>query len=119
MIKKLITLAAIPIGIALAPPAGADPGIGCETLRWGIFGQLRTICDGPQNSDGSWMRLRIFWTPAHYVPFRCYSSTYSSSCSGGYHVDDTLQGQEKYLVFPHNVLHDEPGWLPPGTDVLR
>lgn len=118
--KTLLTaLLAVPF-ITLAPTAQADPGIGCETIRWGFLGsQLRTICDGPRNPDGGWMRLRIVWTPAHYVPFRCTSSAYSASCGGGYHVDDTLQAKETYLVFDHNVLRDEPGWLPPGTDIIR
>ena len=123
------TLVAVAAGAALAftgtawaaqAEADADPGIGCETIRWGFLGsQRRTVCDGPTRPDGSWTRARVVWTPAHYVPVSCYSGRYSSSCSGGYHVDQTVQAQESYVVFPSNVLPDEPGWLPPGTDVIR
>jgi hypothetical protein len=37
-------------------------------------------------------------------------------CSGGYHVPQTTQTQESYVVTPDTVLPDEPGWLPPGTN---
>ncbi|WP_233152654.1 hypothetical protein [Mycobacterium sp. NS-7484] len=113
-------------GIAAATvPAKADPGIGCERIDWGLHfltPQKRTICDGPKQADGSWKRFRQLWTPAHYVPLRtsCYG-TYTISCttSGGYHVDDQIWEEMTYVVFDHNVLPDEPGWLPPGTAVLR
>jgi hypothetical protein len=107
-------------GIAYAADVKADPGIGCQTDRWGFLGSSRrTICDTPRAADGSWTRLRIVWTPAHYVPVSCYSSRYYGSCSGGYHVDETLQARETYPVTDGNVLADEPGWLPTGTDVIR
>lgn len=120
MITKLIAGAAVVSAIALAPPAQAYPDVGCESIRWGFLGsQVRTICDGPQQPDGGWMRARVVWTPAHYVPLRCYSSAYSGSCTGDYYVDESVQAKETYLVFPYNVLQGEPGWLPPGTDVIR
>ena len=124
MKKKLIAGAigaAAVAAVSLAPVAQAVPlGIGCETIHWGLFGyQRRTVCDGPIRPDGSWERGRVVWVPAHYVPFSCFSGTYSSSCSGGYSVDTSIVAQEKYVVFPSNVLPDEPGWLPPGTDTIR
>ncbi|QGJ90094.1 membrane protein [Mycobacterium phage Indlulamithi] len=104
-----------------APKAKADGyDFGCETIHWGFLGsQRRIICDGPKRPDGSWERGRVILTPAHYVPRSCYFGTYSSSCSGGYQVDTTVQARESYIVFDSNVLPDEPGWLPPGTDTLR
>lgn len=103
-----------------ASDSKADPGIGCETIRWGFLGsQLRTICDGPRNADGSWNRARRIWTPAGYVPFRTYCSSYSCSSSGGYYRAESTQQFELYLVFDSNVLPDEPAWLPAGTVVLR
>ena len=100
--------------------ADADPSIGCETIRWGFLGsQRRTICDGPRRADGSWTRARVVWTPAGYVPRSTYCGTYSCSSSGGYYREETLQAKETYVVFDSNVLPDEPGWLPPGTDVIR
>ena len=123
MIKRLIVggLAALAIGLGIAPVAQAAPaGLGCETIHWGFLGsQLRTVCDGPVQPDGSWMRYRVVWVPAHYVPYSTYCGTYSCSSSGGYSVDQTLVAKENYIVFPTNVLPDEPGWLPPGTDTLR
>lgn len=119
-----ITALVIP-GIGYAADASADPGIGCERISWGLHiltPQKRTICDGPRRADGSWERWRQLWTPAHYVPLRtsCYG-TYSISCTttGGYAVDDQIWEEQTYVVFDHNVLPDEPGWLPPGTAVLR
>jgi hypothetical protein len=123
------TLVAVAVGAALAftgtafaaqADADADPGIGCETIRWGFLGsQRRTICDGPRRPDGSWTRGRVVWTPAGYVPRSTYCGTYSCSSSGGYYREETLQAKETYVVFDSNVLPDEPGWLPPGTDVIR
>lgn len=122
--KRLLIggLAALTIatGIGVAPAAQANPSIGCETIHWGFLGsQRRTVCDGPRQSDGSWLRGRVVWTPAHYVSARSYCSSYSCSYSGGYYVDESVQAKETYTVFDTNVLPDEPGWLPPGTDVLR
>lgn len=109
-------------GIAYADHANASPAIGCETVAWPNllnWGQKRTVCDGPRRPDGSWERARELWTPAHFVPFRCSSSRYSISCSGGYHVGQTTQAFERYMVFDHNVPPGEPGWLPAGTVVIR
>ncbi|MBP3086988.1 CDGP domain-containing protein [Mycolicibacterium fortuitum] len=99
-------------------PSKAAPGLGCETiaapglLNWG---QKRTICDTPRRADGSWTRSREYWTPAHYVPVSCYRW----SCTGGYQVGNTTARYEEYVVFDHNVLPDEPGWLPTGSVVIR
>jgi hypothetical protein len=124
--KKLIGggLMALALGLGMAPAAQADPygvpGLGCETIHWGFLGsQLRSICDGPVQADGSWMRYRVVWVPAHHVPYSTYCGTYSSSSAGGYDVGDNLVARENYVVFPDNVLPGEPGWLPPGTDTLR
>jgi hypothetical protein len=122
MMKKFV--AAVIIALAgltgLASPAAADPGVGCETIHWGFLGsQLRTICDGPRQSDGGWLRARVVWVPAHYVPQTTYCGSYSCSSSGGYYVGDTTYAKESYVVFDSNVLPNEPGWLPSGTDTLR
>jgi hypothetical protein len=122
-------LAAVALGIA--PPALADgdlwsapaaggSNLGCETVDWGFLGsQQRTICDGPRQADGSWMRYRVIWTPAGYVPRSTYCGSYSCSSSGGYYRPQTLQAKENYIVFDENVVQGEPGWLPPGTDIIR
>jgi len=121
--KRLIltVLTAFAIALGVAPAAQASPqGMGCETIHWGFLGsQLRTICDGPRQADGSWTRARVVWRPAHYVSASSYCGTYSCSYSGGYYVDDTVFARESYVVFESNVLPDEPGWLPAGTDTLR
>jgi hypothetical protein len=105
----------------LAPaPAQADPGVGCQTEKWGfLWSARRTICDGPRRADGSWTRARVVWTPAGYAPHRTYCSRYSCTSSGGYYYDESIQARETYVVFDSNVLGDEPGWLPAGTDILR
>lgn len=108
-----------------APRADAAPSDGCERIDWGLHiltPQKRTICDGPRRADGSWERWRQLWTPAHYVPRRMSCSGYGYiTCTeyGGYHVADQVWEEMTYVVFDHNVLDGEPGWLPPGTAVLR
>jgi hypothetical protein len=73
------------------------------------------ICDTPIRTDGSWSRERAIWVPAHQVPLttNCYG-TYSVSCTttGGYWADLSVLEDETYVVFPDNVLPDEPGHLP-------
>lgn len=102
-------------GFWLATRAEAVPP-NCKQEFWLIAFQsnTRTICDGPIAPDGSWVRIREFWSPAYRVPLRtsCYG-TYSLSCTttGGYVQPMTSQGIEQYIVFPHNVLPDEPGHL--------
>jgi hypothetical protein len=61
----------------------------------------------------------VVWVPAHYVSASSYCGTYSCSYGGGYYVNDSVVAKESYVVFDTNVLPDEPGWLLPGTDVLR
>ena len=77
-------------GLAAAGQADAAPGVGCETIAApGLLNwlQKRTICDTPKRADGSWTRARQYWTPAHYKPVSCYRW----SCSGGYHVGETVR----------------------------
>lgn len=97
----------------------ADPypsGAKCVDQFWLIPFQSnrRTICDGPILPDGSWIRLREFYSPAHRVPLRtsCYG-TYSFSCTttGGYTAERTSNGIESYSVRPETVLADEPGHI--------
>jgi hypothetical protein len=103
-------LIAAPNVLIAPPPAHASPG--CETIPWGFLGsQKRTLCDGPMLPDGSWERGRVVWVPAHQVPFTCTYGRYSSTCSGGYFVNETTISQESYFVRPETVLPDEPGYL--------
>jgi hypothetical protein len=110
-------------GVGGAPAASADGGDygfgpNCDTVPIGFFkAKLRTVCDTPIRPDGSWSRRRVFWIPAHHVSAQsdCSSSTYSSHCTftDAYDVDDTIvDGPDNYVVFPDNVLPDEPGHLP-------
>jgi hypothetical protein len=120
-LKIRLALLAITTGTAMfaaltvfTPNAHANFGYpNCDTSGVGIFkAKQRTLCDTPIRPDGSWTRERVFWVPAHQVPFTCDYGTYSSSCSGGYFVDDSIISDESYVVFPDNVLPDEPGHLP-------
>lgn len=99
-------------GLAIvAPDARADTGIGCKTELWGFLGSSRrTICDGPVRADGSWERVRVFWTPAHQVPLTCYG-TYFITCNGGYFVSERVNSTERYFVTQATVLPDEPAHL--------
>ncbi|MCV7226099.1 hypothetical protein H7J73_08645 [Mycolicibacterium komossense] len=105
------------LGVLWATEAKADPpGMKCVDQFWLIPFQSnrRTICDGPIQPDGSWNRIREFYSPAYRVPVRtsCYG-TYSFSCTttGGYVQPMTSQGIEPYVVTPETVLADEPGHL--------
>jgi hypothetical protein len=121
----LALAAAVPLALGAAigaPPAAADQfGPNCQTdnVRTGFLGlsfQTRTICDTPLRGDGSWGRTRTFWIPAHHVSAQsdCTSGSYSSHCTftEAHDVDDNILHQEKYDVFPDNVLPDEPGHMP-------
>lgn len=118
-------LAAVIVGgsIGLSVPADAAPSGGCERISWGLHlltPQKRTICDGPRRADGSWDRFRQLWTPSYYVPWSCSYGTYSGyRCGGDYSVADQVWEETTYVVFDHNVLPDEPGWLPAGSLVIR
>ena len=105
--------------MALADPPGAkaDTVSGCEVTRgiWLFKGTVRSICDGERRPDGSWLRGREFWTPAHYVPYTSYCNRYSCTGSGGYYQERTSNGVETYIVFDSNVLPDEPGHLVNGV----
>ena len=129
MLRSLCTAAmVIGVFVDLATPAQADEPIwpdgyeaGCETVGWGFLGQdRRVICDGPKRPDGSWMRGRMFLTPAHVVPARsfCSGGAYSSTCtfSEKYYVDEVIHSKDHYPVTDDTVPAGEPGWLPAGTD---
>jgi hypothetical protein len=124
MLKTGLAALTLALGAALAAPglAAADPGYGfpanCDTVPIGFFkAKLRTVCDTPVRPDGSWSRKRVFWIPAHHVDAQsdCTSGSYSSHCTftEAHDVDDTVvDGPDEYVVFPDNVLPDEPGHLP-------
>jgi hypothetical protein len=107
-------------GVGYATDAHADPLSGCQDDLWIVPFQStrRVICDGAIRPDGSWLRAREFYTPAHDVPLttRCSGGVYYSSCTttGGYFQPRTSQGVETYIVFPDNVLPDEPPHLVNG-----
>lgn len=114
------TVVLVGCGIGWSARAGAAPGVGCETIRWGFLGaQLRTVCDTPRRPDGSWTRAREVWVPAGWVRGYCSFGTYSSSCSQGYYRERGTVAYEEYPVTDATVLPDEPGWLPTGSVVIR
>ncbi len=112
--RALLALAAVGGAAALAvsaPEARADTGVGCKNDLWGFLAsQRRTICDGPMRADGSWERVRVFWTPAHQVPTTC-SGYYVFTCTGGYFVSERVNSTERYSVTAATVLPDEPAHL--------
>ncbi|WP_431240941.1 CDGP domain-containing protein (plasmid) [Mycolicibacterium aichiense] len=117
--KKQLAVAvavAAAAGISWAPVANADVHPGCQNDRWGFLGtQTRTICDGPKQADGSWVRYRMVWIPPHEVPISTSCGTYSCSTSGGYWQDEQDFEKVKYPVTPDTVVPGEPDWLPPRT----
>lgn len=120
--RAIVAAAVVVLVLALgtlwaAQRAEAMPADQCVDQFWLVPFQAnrRTICDGPIQPDGSWVRLREFYTPAHDVPLRtyCTSGSYSSSCttSGGYWQPRTSLGIEAYRVTADTVLADEPGHI--------
>ncbi len=101
-----------------APQAQATPITpNCQVAPWGFLGltQKRAICDGPIQPDGSWVRHRIQYIPAHYVhpSSSCSGDRYSTYCTyyvGGY-VDDDTKDDETYPVTPDTIVPGEPGHL--------
>jgi hypothetical protein len=122
--KKIIVggvaAAAAAIGIAAFPVATAHADAvppNCQVVPWGFLGltQKRAICDGPIQPDGSWMRHRIQYVPAHYVhpSSSCSGDSYSTYCTyyeGGW-VDDNIKDDETYPVTPDTIVPGEPGHL--------
>lgn len=116
MRKKAAALAA---ALLLASPvtAHAEPlPPNCVQQPWlygGLFGRwtTRTICDGPVNADGNWLRGREFYAPETWVPYRCSWGSYGGSCWGGYWLPVFDTGAEMYTVTPTTILPDEPPHL--------
>jgi hypothetical protein len=121
MFKKTLGALGIAAAIAVIPLAAAGsahadlPG-GCQQVPWGFLGtQVRQLCDGPIQPDGSWVRHRVEGYPAHYAypTTDCSGGYYYSSCTyypGGY-VAERDTDNETYVVTPETVLPDEPGHL--------
>jgi len=116
---KALLVFALAVGLLSCPTASANPIPGhpnCDGVPWGFLGSARRIlCDGPVGADGSWVRARLEYIPAHYVPATtsCSGGSYSTYCSsypGGW-VDDNVTDEEQYVVTPQTVLPDEPGHL--------
>ena len=102
--------------LADPPKAKADAISGCEDMIWLMPFQStrRAICDGERRADGSWLRVRVHYTPEYYKPARtsCYGSYYvSCTTTGGYWVDYNEFSKDSYLVNDGNVLPTEPGHL--------
>lgn len=106
--------------IEAIPAAHADTIQGCQTNVWGFLAsQRRELCDGPVHADGSWLRRRVIYVPAHQVPISCFTSGgryfASTNCSGGYFQPYAEVDRETYPVTPETVLADEPGHLVGGA----
>lgn len=104
--------------MSLAPAKADIPGFGqgCETVHWGFLGsQRRTVCDDVRRPDGSWNREREIWVPAGMVGGWCTEY----GCTLPYYRDRATVAYEEYPVTDATVLGDEPGWLRPGTVIIR
>ncbi len=83
----------------------------------GLRATTRTICDGPLEADGGWMRTRTFYAPAYVT--NSYSSCYGAglflNCTStpSREVEEFTRS-EVYPVTPATVLPDEPGYVGSG-----
>ena len=113
---KIAVVAAVTAVTSLvcAPTANAEVQPGCQDDLWGFLGsQTRSICDSPKAADGSWIRFRVVWVPAHNVPIRTSCSSYSCTTTGGYFQPEQVFEKVKYPVTDDTVVPGEPPWLPP------
>ena len=116
--NRLITSATAALVAALlaagvtAPVASALPP-NCVQQFWmiGLRKGQRTICDGPLNPDGSWLRGRSFNAPAFTADGYsvCYSAVYCTFTMPKQVA--AIDKLETYRVTPDTVLPDEPGYL--------
>ena len=116
--NRLITSATAALGAALlaagvtAPAASANTD-NCTEQFWmmGLRAAQRTICDGPLNPDGSWLRGRSFNAPAFTADGYsvCYSAVYCTFTMPKQVA--AIDTAETYRVTPDTVLPDEPGYL--------
>ncbi|AHB79369.1 hypothetical protein JAMAL_49 [Mycobacterium phage JAMaL] len=116
--------AVVALGALAAPAQAAPPGFTCITTQglWWGKGNSRDICDSARRPDGSWTRLREFYTPAHTIAASSYCSggRYYSSCTytPARFVPFASNGVERYEVSDapgavNQPLWDEPGWIAP------
>ena len=109
-------LAALFAGLVWAVDAKADTPT-CVEQFWmvGLRATTRTICDGPLNPDGTWMRTRAFTAPAFIADGYsvCYSAVFCTFTAprevAAYKDSDT------YPVTATTVLPDEPTYLGAAT----
>ena len=106
-------LAAALLGVCVTAPAASANTDNCTEQFWmmGLRSAERTICDGPLNPDGSWMRTRSFDAPAFTADGYsvCYSAVY---CTFTMPREVAAIDQiETYRVTADTVLPDEPGYL--------
>ncbi len=115
MIKQLTTtLAAITVAAGItAAPAQADYDPGCQKslFLYGLRMTNRTICDGPIREDGSWMRIRNFYSPQYWRSGWCGAY----SCYMGSWIPEFDKTDGPYPVTPETVLPDEPGHIAEGA----
>ena len=106
-------LAASLLGAGITAPVASALPPNCVQQFWmiGLRGGQRTICDGPVQADGSWLRGRSFNAPA-------FVADGYSVCYGYGFCTFTMPKQvaaidqlETYRVTPDTVLGDEPGYL--------
>ena len=111
-------LASLVGGLFWAADAKAGPlPPNCTQQFWmiGLRKGQRTICDGPQAADGSWLRGRSFNAPA-------FTADGYSVCYGYGFCTFTMPKQvaaidqlETYRVTADTVLADEPSYLGVGA----
>lgn len=101
------------------PTAHADYNPGCTSQFWmvGLRATTRTICDGPIQADGTWMRTRTFYAPAHTAAgwSSCYGGLYYSNCfyTPPRQVPEFTE-TATYPVTATTVLADEPNHIGEG-----
>ena len=110
----LVAGALWPAGSAHADP----PQPGCERVPiFGLNPQVRTICDGPIQADGSWMRSRDLHHPG-YVASSCGGAYYQGgNCPIGmpHDVWQETRNDDTYRVTPDTIPPGEPGHLDGGS----
>lgn len=119
--EKLVAAGALLFAaVALAPQASADLPSGvdhpwCSTMPTGSFIDqqgFKTICDGPLNADGSWMRKRSLWGWSPRLCTQTGSGIFNHRHCIDQDVPIHVYSSEEYQVMPDAIPFGEPGYQP-------
>ena len=112
-IKAGAAVVAALLGAGVTAPVASALPPNCTQQFWmiGLRKGQRTICDGPQAADGSWLRGRSFNAPAFIADGYSVCYGYGFCTFTAPKQVAAIDQLETYRVTPDTVLPDEPGYI--------